>query len=174
MSQLRVYLINRLFQLMPTMRMRTWYLRKLGAQIGSNCRIHAVTFLNAEFGFTRLAIESNCYIGPDVLLDLAGQLHIREGAVISARAVILTHDDPGFSHGSPVCSYYPPTKSTTIIGSHCWIGAGAIVIAGSELGEQSVLGAGSVAKGTLAAHGMYASQLAKLKKPLNVVHSNES
>lgn len=166
-SPLRTFITTSFLRSLPTPRMRVWFLKKMGAKVGSNCRIHAVTFLNAESGFGRLSIGSDCYIGPDVLLDMAGHLQIGNGAVLSARAIILTHDDPGSSHGSPLCKIYPAAKRTTSIGAYCWVGAGAILVAGTVLGEQSVVAAGSVAKGELPAFGLYAGQPAKLKRRLD-------
>jgi acetyltransferase-like isoleucine patch superfamily enzyme len=166
MSPLRAFATTSIFKALPTLRLRAWYLRKLGAKIGSNTRIHPIEFMNAESGFGGLIIGSNCYLGPGVLIDLAGEICIRDGAVISTRAVLLSHEDPGASHGSPLCKYFPPSKRTTLIGTHCWLGAASIVIAGTEIGEQCVVAAGSVAKGTLQPFSLYAGQPATLKRKL--------
>lgn len=164
MSPLRAFITTSFFRALPTSRLRSWYLRKLGARIGTNARIHSIDFMNAESGFGRLAIGSNCYLGPGVLIDLAGELRIADGTVISARAILLSHDDPGASHKSPLCEYFPPSKRTTLIGGHCWLGAGSIVLAGTEIGEQCVVAAGSVATGTLQPGSLYAGQPAKCKR----------
>lgn len=167
MSPYRIFLRLNLLKWMPTSKLRVWYLRKLGARIGTNNRIHSVDFLNAEFGFSRLTIADDCYIGPGVLLDLAGNVKIGRGTAISARAVILSHDDPGSSHHSPLCKYFPPAHLNTHIGNYCWIGAGAIVLGGTSVGEQCVLGAGSVAKGSLEPMSVYAGQPATLRRKLS-------
>ena len=143
MSPLRAFIATSFFKALPTLRLRVWYLRKLGAKIEKNTRIHSVDFMNAESGFEGLIIGSNCYLGPGVLIDLAGEIHIMDGAVISARTILLSHDDPGASHNSPLCKYFPPAKRTTVIGSSCWLGAGSIVLAGTKIGEQCVIAAGS-------------------------------
>lgn len=171
MSQLHAFITTSLFRALPTVRLRTWFLRQLGARVGTNTRIHSIDFMNAELGFKSLVIGSDCYIGPGVLIDLAGQIRIADGAVISTRTILLSHDDPGSSHKSPLCKYFPPAKRTTLIGGYSWLGAGSIVIAGSEIGEQCVLAAGSVAKGTLQSFSLYAGQPAKFKRKL--VQSNQ-
>lgn len=166
MSPLRTFITISFFKALPTQRLRVWYMRKLGAQIGSNTRIHSVDFMNAESGFKNLVIGSDCYIGPGVLIDLAGMIQILDGAVISVRTILLSHDDPGASHNSPLCKYFPPSKQATSLGRHCWLGAGSIVLAGSQIGEQCVVAAGSVTKGELQPLSLYAGQPATFKRKL--------
>lgn len=175
MSRYRLFARLMVLKLMPTPELRVWYLRKLGAKIGANDRVHSIEFLNAEYGFKNLSIDDDCYIGPGVLIDLAGSVTIDRGAVISTRAVILSHDDPGSSHGSPLCEYFPSMHKDTHIGSYCWVGTGAIILGGTFMGEQCVLGAGSVARGKLDSKSLYAGQPAVLKrKLLNNKSLNES
>lgn len=166
MSPLQAFVCTTLFKVLPTAQLRVWYLRRMGARIGTNVRIHAVYFMNVESGFKGLKIGSDCYVGPGVLFDLAGAIELGDGAVVSARALVMSHDDPGSSHGSPLCAHFPPAKRTTSIGKHCWLGVGSIVLAGTEMGEQCVLAAGSVAKGKLCASSLYAGQPARYKKKL--------
>lgn len=167
MNQAFIFLTGFFFRLLPTTQLRAWYLRRRGASIGRNCRIHTVEFLNLDRGFARLVIGSNCYIGPGVLIDLAGTVDVGEGTAISARAILLSHDDPGSSHGSPLCAIYPPQAKTTRIGRFSWIGAGSIVLSGSTVGDECVLAAGSVARGKLEASCLYAGHPATLKKRLS-------
>jgi len=166
MRPLLAFLSTTISKSMPTPRLRAWYLRRMGAQIGTNSRIHAIDFVNAECGFEGLRIGSDCYIGPGVLIDLSGEVRIDDGAVISSRAILMSHDDPGSAHQSPLCAHFPPARRTTLVGRYCWLGVGSIVLAGSEIGDQSVLAAGSVARGKLEAHGLYAGHPAMLKRTL--------
>lgn len=166
MRQIQEHLIRVGFQLTPTTKLRAIFLRKLGAYVGKNCRIHQIEFMNMKDGFSRLHISDNCYIGPGVLLDLAGTLLIAQGSVVSARTIILTHNDAGSSHGSPLCETYPASKHTTSIGPYAWLGAGSIVTAGAKIGQQCVLGAGSVALGDLQDFHVYAGQPATIRKKL--------
>lgn len=166
MKPITCYVVLSIFKIMPTCRCRVWLLRKLGASIGDNCRIHSVEFLNAERGFGRLRVGNDCYVGPGVLIDLAGTLELGDGTVVAARALLLSHDDAGSSHGSPLATLYPSRIYTTTIGKHCWIGAGSIVLGGTAIGEQCILAAGSVARGKLDAFSMYAGQPAVFKQRL--------
>ena len=47
------------------------------------------------------------------------------------------------------------------IGAGAWIGAGAIVLPGTEVGEGCVIAAGAVASGTLDPHTLYGGVPAK-------------
>lgn len=46
----------------------------------------------------------------------------------------------GFENGKHI-------SEPIIIGKNCWIGAGAIILKGSQIGNNCVVGAGSVVKG---------------------------
>ena len=118
-------------------------LRMFGAYIGEDCDIEAPLVIhNAHPDYRRLRIGSRCHVGKDVLIDLAESVTIADRVTVSMRAMLLTHVDAGQSPLSG--STLPPRRAPLALGSGCYIGAGAILLAGIEIGELAIVGAGAV------------------------------
>lgn len=93
--------------------------------------------------------RSNIFIGSNVILSygvtiLAASLDIEKYIVYS------------------MSSYIP--NATIHIGSNVWIGANSIVLAGSNIGDNVVVAAGSVVRGNLVSNSLYAGNPAVLKR----------
>ena len=137
-------------------RLRSVCLRMLGAEIGSNVRVYECQFINLELGFRNLKIGDNVHVGTGCLIDLKGVIAIGNGSTVSPKVVLISHSDPGSSHGSPWCDRYPVESLGITIGSDCWIGASATLLSGSNIADRVVVGAGSVVRGTLASGKVFA------------------
>ena len=80
---------------------RTWlppiraaFLRACGATIGPNVVIHRLSLVNVDRGgFRALRVGANCFIGDEVLIDLAAPVTLEDDVTLAARAVVLTHVD---------------------------------------------------------------------------------
>lgn len=125
-------------------RIRSKLLSLCGASIGSNVRVKEVFFANLISGFRNLKLADNVYIGPNCLLDLTGPIDIGAHTAISPSCSLLTHSDPGSMCGNRLAKIYPRKIAPIIIGCDCWIGAGAIILCGITIGDNVVIGAGSV------------------------------
>jgi acetyltransferase-like isoleucine patch superfamily enzyme len=134
---------------------RALLLRQFGATVGRNVRVYEARFINLGQGFRNLVIEDDVHVGADTLIDLQGKVTLRRGATLSPRVTVLTHNDPGSIHGSPLCLLYPPATDAVVVGEFAWVGAGAIVLAGTRVGELSVVGAGSLISGSLEPRCLY-------------------
>lgn len=166
MSKLKtaLYLIAEIvirMAVVPTLRSKL--LRLLGATIGSNVRVYECRFINLQNGFSNLHLGDDVHIGTDCLLDLAGTIRIGVGTTLSPRVMIISHSDPGASHNSPITSRFPPTTGEVNIGDYCWIGAGAIVLSGTQIGTQTVIGAMCLARGQLDPFSVYVGVPARKK-----------
>ena len=96
-------------------------------------------------------IGEGVWIGPFCVIDGSGDLSIGNHTEIAAGAQIYTHSTVrralGFSDG-------PPDRRATRVGERCHIGAGAIILMGSSIGDHSVVGASAVVlEGTFAPAG---------------------
>jgi len=92
------------------------------------------------------------YIHLSAMLDPSGGLVIGDRAVISADVTILTHDY-ALTAGLRAAGQAPETdvavRSPVTIGRDCFIGARAIILPGSNLGNNVIIGAGAVVRGTI-------------------------
>lgn len=111
------------------------------ARVGSNTRFYTPT----------LGVADLVYVGPDCLFSSSVGISIGLGTVVGPRAMFF-----GGNHafdrdiGVPLRMYglripkplgydHPIT-----VGMDCWIGASSIVLSGAQIGDCSIVGAGSV------------------------------
>jgi len=68
------------------------------------------------------------------------RIHIGRNTLVASRVTILAHEhvkrDPNNTH--------MPFMTDTYIGENCFIGIGAIILPGVKIGDQVIIGAGSV------------------------------
>jgi len=90
-------------------------------------------------------IGENCHISPYVLIDLLHPelINIEDNVTISSNSMIFAHINPTANeflknHG------YPRTIKPVLIKKGAVISVGCIIIAGVTIGENSIVGAGSV------------------------------
>ncbi len=90
-------------------------------------------------------IGKHVYLGPDVNIDdlYPRLVTIEDYVSIGMRTMI-------FAHSNPTCSleiktkFYPRTVRPTTIRRGAWVAPGCIILAGVTIGENSIVGAGSV------------------------------
>ncbi len=117
------------------------YLRKQGVRVGDNCTI---------------------YGREDIVVDMTRPwlIEIGDNVEITAKAVILTHgyDWSVFhkKHGSILGSV-----GKVKVGNNVFIGLGTTLLPGTDIGENVIVGAGSVVKGVLEPNSVYAGFPAK-------------
>lgn len=133
-------------------RLRARLLNFLGAEVGGNVRVYESRFFNLQNGFRNLRLADDVHIGTGSMLDLAGPLHLDRGAVVDPGTIVLTHSEPGAAHGSPLAERFPPSNEAVTIAPYVWIGAGAVILDGVEVGDEAVIAAGAVVTGRVPAH----------------------
>lgn len=93
------------------------------------------------------------YIQQDAYLDPSGGLTICEGVVISTKVIILTHDW-SFLKRTNIQLNTPPdyrkkAYKPVFIDDNSFIGAGAIILPGTHIGKNCIIGSGAVVKGNI-------------------------
>ena len=120
-------------------------LRLHGARIGQAVEMHSPLIIHnaqptgAHYG--HLVIGDECYFGRDVLFDLKDRIAIESQVTISMRVTLITHTDVG---RSSLRARRPPSQAPIVIRRGAYIGAGALILEGVEIGECTVVAAGAV------------------------------
>jgi acetyltransferase-like isoleucine patch superfamily enzyme len=124
--------------------LRTALLRLYGARVGTDTVIHRLTFTNADrAGFRALTIGSSCFLGDDVMLDLAAPIVLEDHVTLAARAMVITHLNVGY-RDHPLQARFPSYARGVTFGRGTFVGAGTTVLAGCTLGAEVFVAAGSV------------------------------
>lgn len=161
LSPLRIF-----FRIIPYPPVTVFFLKILGAKIGKNTIIYDISFMNEyRMGFKGLNIGEHCFLGSEVMLDLADEIRMEDHVTISSRTVVLTHMNVGF-RDHPLQKHYPPYSKRTVFRGGCFIGAGCIIMPGVEVGEHSVVGAGSVVTKSVPPRSVVAGIPAKVVKKI--------
>ena len=137
----RIEGVNALLLILPA-KLIVPTLRRYGAQIGEDVIIHSPLIIhNAGESYGNLSIGSKSYFGRAVFLDLKEKIEISERVTISMRTTLLTHTDAGESR---VSQMIPPSAKPVKIAADAYLGANVTILEGINIGESSVIGAGSI------------------------------
>lgn len=121
--------------------LRIMFLKVFGAEVGKDCFIGKIKFSGLHHkGFKNLKIGNNVFLGNYVLLDLTGEIEIQDNVTIAMRSIILTHTNVG-KKNHPLRKRVKCYRDKTIIGSGSFIGANSVILAGTQLKENSIVGA---------------------------------
>jgi len=123
-------------------------------------RLRAAVYLGSG---ARLVVDGRARLGYGTKIRVApgATLTIGDGVYVNARCLIIASHDVTIGAGSLLgwdCQVqddsfhqirrtdgsWPPVKRPTVIGEHCWLGSGVLVLAGVTIGSGSVAGARSV------------------------------
>lgn len=93
----------------------------------------------------KLKVGDKCFFNQNVSITCKKQVVIGKRCQIANNVVIVDHDHAGCENwGSYV-------ETPVIIGNDVWIGAGAVILRGTTIGDKAVIGAGSIVKGEVPA-----------------------
>lgn len=117
------------------------YLRKCKLAEGVN--IYPPFYIeNSEL----LKFDKYCHIGPGAFIAAKGGVIIENNVILAPQVSIWSYSHDYRSDVS--VPYGGPDKLAEVrIGANVWIGYGAIILPGTNLGEGCVVGAGAVVKG---------------------------
>jgi hypothetical protein len=73
-----------IFRVVPFPPLRSIFLRGCGATVGVGTILHRFTLINVDRGgFRALRIGANCFVGHEVLIDLAGPVVLEDHVTCS-------------------------------------------------------------------------------------------
>lgn len=137
-------------------------LRELFAEIGEGCYIEPP--LHANWGGRHVHLGKHVYANFNLTLVDDTHITIGDYTMIGPNVVIATGGHPilpslrqeGYQYNAPVH-----------IGKNCWLGAGVIVVPGVTIGDNTVVGAGSVVTKDLPGNVVAAGNPCRVLRPIN-------
>lgn len=111
--------------------------------IDKGCFIRSGTYISASGGDIR--IGCNTTFNRNITLVAKKDIRIGRGCSFGPGVVIYDHDHK-FGAGGIKEGF---NCSEVVIGNHCWIGANTIILRGTHIGANCVIGAGCVVKGDI-------------------------
>ncbi len=114
-------------------------LKEMFAEIGEGCYIEPPFYANFGGGHVHFGKNVYCNFGVTMVDDT--HIYVGDYTMIAPQVVVATAGHPilpelrekGYQYNAPVH-----------IGKNCWIGAGARIMPGVTIGDNTVIGAGSV------------------------------
>lgn len=141
--ELQLQCLNKLYDFnltRPTeMQKREEMLKSMFAEIGENCYIEPP--LHANWGGKHVHFGKNVYANFGLTLVDDTHIYVGDGTMFGPNCVIATAGhpiDPELREKQ--LQYNIPVH----IGKNCWLGAGVLVMPGVTIGDNTVIGAGSV------------------------------
>jgi galactoside O-acetyltransferase len=118
---------------------RQFLLRSVFADVGDNCTVE--TPLNANWGCKHVHLGKNVYINSNVTFVDDEHIFIGDNCLIAPNVVFSTSGHPIL----PILREHHYVYNFPInVGKNVWIGSGVQVMPGISIGDNSVIGAGSV------------------------------
>ena len=114
-------------------------LKRLFAEVGENCYIESPYFAN--WGGHHVHLGSNVYANTGLTLVDDTHIYIGDCTMLGPNVTLATAGHPIDPElRSRGLQYNMPVR----IGRNCWLGAGVIVMPGVTIGDNTVIGAGSI------------------------------
>ena len=117
--------------------------------IGKNVRTQKRVVLSVIRG--EMSIGENTSFNRNCIVVCHREIQIGENCLFGPNVVIYDHDHKFGATGIIADEF---NLLPIIIERNCWIGANAIILKGTHIGESSVIGAGSIVKGEIPPHSL--------------------
>ena len=143
----------------------------IGENVGilNGGRFEAIKEYNGHFFNPHISIGSNVSIGQNLHLVACSSLKIGHDVTISGN-VLITDNEHEYKVLNQHVSKQPLKLDETIIGDYSFIGYGACILKGANLGIQNIVGANSVVvKGDYPDYCVLAGNPARIIKKYNVM-----
>ena len=118
---------------------RTALLKEMFAEIGEGCYIEPP--LHANWAGKHVHFGKNVYANFNLTLVDDTHIYVGDGTMLAPNVVLATAGHPILPELRAKAYQY---NSPIHIGKNCWLGAGVIVLPGVSIGDNTVVGAGSV------------------------------
>lgn len=130
---------------------------KIGNDFGT--RKHVI--FNVTDG--ELIIGNNVFINDMCAINVHKKVVVGENTIIGQNVLVYDHDHDYSVMDNMRTSFL---EDTIIIGKNVWIGSGVIILRGSRIGDNSVIGAGCVIKGLIPPNTLVYQERETIKKTI--------
>ncbi len=147
----------------PTeMEKRTAMLKEMFAEIGEDCYIEPP--LHANFGGKHVHFGKNVYANFNLTLVDDAHIYVGDYTMLAPNVVLATAGHPILPElREKAYQFNMPVH----IGKNCWLGAGVVVLPGVTIGDNTVVGAGSVVTKDLPANVVAVGNPCKVLREIN-------
>lgn len=140
---------------------KTELLRQMFAQIGEGCYIE--TPFHSNFGGRNVHFGKNVYANFNLTLVDDTHIYVGDYTMLGPNVTLATAGHPiepalreqGYQYNAPVR-----------IGRNCWLGAGVVVLPGVAVGDNTVIGAGSVVTRDIPANVVAVGNPCRVLRPI--------
>lgn len=129
---------------------------QLFSEVGEGCRIVApMTIVHGD----KVRIGRNVIVMPNSLMMASGTITIEDNVQMAAYVKLISNNHDPYDRMILTCR-------PVVLKRNCWIGAGAVILPGIKVGENSIVGAGSVVTKDVPDNTVVAGNPAKFIKHL--------
>lgn len=135
----------------------------LAKKIGDNVCIKEGVYI---YNIKELSIGDNVSIHPMCYIDAVGGISIGNNVSIAHNSSIISFNH-SYNNVDIAIKYNPLKYSNVIIHDDVWIGCGVRIMAGVEIGQRVIVGAGAVVTTNLVDNALYVGVPAKFIRNIN-------
>ena len=141
---------------------RSQMLKEMFAEVGENCYIEPP--FHSNWGGKHVHLGKNVYFNCNATLVDDTHIYIGDCTMLGPNVVIATAGHPILPElREKALQYNLPVH----IGKNCWLGAGVIVLPGVTIGDNTVIGAGSVVTKDIPANVVAVGNPCKVLREIN-------
>lgn len=130
--------------------------RQLFSHVGDGSRVLSpMTVVHGD----KVHIGNNVIVMPNSLMMASGTITIEDNALVAAYVKLISNNHDPYDRAVLTCK-------PVVLKKNCWIGAGVVILPGVTVGENSIVGAGSVVTKDVPANTVVAGNPAKFIKNL--------
>jgi len=141
---------------------RNELLKKMFAEIGEGCYIEPP--LHANWGGHHVHLGKNVYANFNLTLVDDTHIYIGDYTMIGPNVTIATGGHPLLPQLREQGYQY---NASVRIGKNCWLGAGVIIVPGITIGDNVVIGAGSVVTKDIPSHVVAVGNPCRILREIN-------
>lgn len=142
--------------------------------IGKNCRIEMISKYNGKKLKPLLKVGQNVIMNDMVHIGCANYVEIGDNCVFASRIYVSDHNHGSYKGNNQsnileiISERILDTDKPVIIGKNVWIGEGVAILPGSQIGDNTIIGANSVVRGEIPANSIAVGNPARVIKNYNI------